>query len=83
MEVEAVAVGESLQQLHGALGAHLGHPIEEEGLLAGVTGDVQLTETELQGEERRGSVTRPTDREVTRGRSERSRGILQGLQGSE
>ena len=60
MEVEAVAVGESLQQLHGALGAHLGHPVEEERLLAGVARDVQLSEVKLlaQRDARSGRVSR-------------------------
>ena len=45
--VEVVLDGERLEQLHGGLGAHLGHPIEEEHILGGLPRVVQLVRVQL------------------------------------
>ena len=47
MIVEVVLDGERLEELHGGLGADLGHAVEEEDLLLGVAGVVELVGVEL------------------------------------
>ena len=58
--VEIVPNGERLEQLHGGLRAHLGHPIEEEDLLGRLPGVVQLCGVQLKGTVGGGMLDEPS-----------------------